>query len=86
MMEGIIEYFKDTETTVNKDYMYTITKRGQKKIQKTKLGWQILIQWRDQSESWIHFKDLKESHSIEVAEFTKAWGITDEPAFDLWEP
>ena len=38
----------------------------------------------DGSESWIHLKDMKESHPVEVAEFARARGITDELAFEWW--
>ena len=44
MMEGIIEYWKDAATAVTKDGMYIVTKRGQKKIWKTTLGWKLLVQ------------------------------------------
>ena len=63
---------QDTATYVTKDDMYIVTKRVQQKIQKITVGWHLLVQWRDQSESWIHLKDLKKSHQIEVAEFSKA--------------
>ena len=67
MMEGIIDYQKDVATEVTKDGMYIATNRAQKKIWKTTVGCQLLVQWQDQSDSWIHVKDLKESHPIEVA-------------------
>ena len=44
MMEGIIDYWKDAATSVTKDDMYIVTKRGQKKIQNTIVGWQLLVQ------------------------------------------
>ena len=81
MMEGIIDYRKDAVAAVTKDDVYIVTKRGQKKIWKTTVRWKLLVQWRDQSESWFHLKDLKESNSIEVAEFYKARGIAEEPDF-----
>ena len=64
MMEGIIDYQKDAATAVTKDDMYIVTNRGQKEIWKTTVGWQLLVQWQERSESWIHFKDLKQSHTI----------------------
>ena len=72
MMEGIIDYQKDAATPVTNNDMYIVTKRGQNKIWKTSVGWQLLVQWRDQSKSWINFKYLKESHPIKMAEFAKA--------------
>ena len=59
IMEGIIDYQKDTEKSVTKDDMYIVTKRGQKKIWDTTVGWKLLVQWQDHSESWIHFNYLK---------------------------
>ena len=44
------------------------------------------MQWRDETESWIHLKYLKESHPVEVAAFVIAIGISDEPAFAWWLP
>ena len=86
MMEGIIDYWKDEATAITKYDMSIVTKCGQKKIQNTTVVWQLLVQWRDQSESWIHLKDLKKSHPIEAADFAKARGITDEPTFSWWVP
>ena len=71
-MEGIIYYRKDAATAATKDDMYIVTKCGQKKIQKTTVGYQLLVQWNDQSESWIYLNDLKESHPIELSKFAKA--------------
>ena len=47
IMGGSIDYRKDAATAITKDDMYIITKRGQKKIKKTTVGWQLLVQWRD---------------------------------------
>mgnify|MGYP000261467214 CR=1 FL=1 len=63
-----------------------MTKRGQKRLRKTTVGWQLLVKWKDQSESWIPLKDMKESHPVEVAEFATARGIENEPAFAWWVP
>ena len=66
--------------------MYVVTPRGQRKLRKTTIGWSLLVKWADQTESWIPLKDLKESHPCEAAEFAKARGIADEPAFAWWVP
>ena len=58
MMEGIIDYRKDVVLYVTKDDTHIVTKCGQNN-QKITVGWQIMVQWWDQSESWIHLKDLK---------------------------
>ena len=50
------------------------------------MGWKLLVKWKDGSESWIKLSDLKESHPVEVAEFAKACGISDQSAFVWWVP
>eukprot|EP00957_Ditylum_brightwellii_P137489 10482321-Ditylum_brightwellii.AAC.1 len=44
-------------------------------MRKTTVGWLLLVKWKDYSESWISFKDMKESHPVETAEYAKAQGI-----------
>ena len=66
--------------------MYITTKSGQRRMRQSTLGWKFLTLWKDGSESWIPLKLLKESNPIEVAEFAKARGIDDEPAFNWWIP
>ena len=85
-MKGIIDYQKDAETYITKDNMYIVIKHAKKKIRKTAVGRQLLVQWRDQSDSWVHLKDLKEPHLIEVSEFYKDRGIAYEPSFAWWVP
>ena len=51
--------------------MHVVTKRGQEKLRKTTVGWKLLVKWKDQSESWIHLKDIKESHPVDVADFAE---------------
>ena len=80
LMEGIINYKKD-KTAVSKEDMYVVTKCEIKLLIKTSVGWKIIVQWKDNSESWIWLKYMKESHPFEVAEFSKERGISDETDF-----
>ena len=86
LMEGIVDYRRSETGAVNKDDGYVITRRGKKQLRKTTKGWLLLIRWKDQTESWVPLKDMKESHPVEVAEFVKARGIHEEPAFAWWVP
>ncbi len=86
LMDGVIDYRRDESTAVSRSDAYIVTKRGQKRLRKTTVGWQMLVKWKDQSESWIPLKDMKESHPVEVAEFATARGIENEPAFAWWVP
>jgi hypothetical protein len=86
LMEGIIDYSKDTAVEVTKSDMYVVTGRGQKRPRKTTQGWKLLVKWANGLETWIPLKDMKESHPVETAEFAKARKIADEPAFAWWVP
>ncbi|KAL7477219.1 hypothetical protein ACHAW6_003032 [Cyclotella cf. meneghiniana] len=51
----------------------------------------VAISWNNQvktvngcSTSWQKLSDLKESHPLQVAEFTLAMGMANEPAFNWW--
>ena len=72
MMEAITDYQKDEALAVNKADKYLTTTSGQKRMRKTTIGWSLLVQWADGTETWIPLKDMKELHPIETAEFARA--------------
>ena len=49
-------------------------------------GWKLLIKWKDKSKAWINLADMKEAHPVETAEYARARGISNEPAFAWWVP
>ena len=67
MMKGIIDFKKDDAAAVDKQDGFVTTRQGVKKPRKTTQGWKLLVQWDDDTESWISLKDMKESHPVEVA-------------------
>ena len=85
VFDSILDYEKSDEAVEKKDF-YLKTKSGQRRMRKTTCGWKFLVLWKDGTEQWVPLKDLKESHPVEVAEFAKARGIADEPAFAWWVP
>ena len=46
----------------------------------------MVVLWKGGLEKWVPLKDLKESHPIEVSNFSKTRGIDDEPACTWWVP
>ena len=48
--------------------------------------WELLVEWKNGSTSWMKLKDLKESSLIEVAEYAVTNQIVEEPAFKWWVP
>ena len=85
ILDSIIDYRKNNDA-YDKNSAYIMTKRGQKRIRKSTVGWDLLVSWRDGSESWIPLKDMKNSNPVEVAEFAAAKNLIDEPAFSWWVP
>ena len=80
VLDSIINFATDGNAVAKGDE-YTVTRRGQKRVRKTTAGWKVLVQWKSGLEEWIPLKVLKESNPVEVAEFAKATGLVDEPAF-----
>ena len=85
-MEGIVDFRCDELVAVLMEEKYIIMKMGQKWLRKTTAGWDLLVHWKDESESWVKLSDMKESHPVETAEFTKAKGIQGQLAFCWWVP
>ena len=86
LMEGIVDFRCDESVAIPIEEKYIIMKTGQKHLRKTMVGWDLLVHWKDESESWVKLSDMKESHPVEMAEFAKAKGIQEEPAFCWWVP
>ena len=81
LMEAIVDHRRDEEKSLQHHDKYVQTKNGRRHLRKTTKGWELLIKWKDKSESWIKLADMKESHPVEVAEYARARGIDKEPAF-----
>ncbi len=77
---------KTTDSAVTKSNAYTTNRLGVKRMRKTTCGWSLLVQWHNDSEQWVPLSVLKESNPVEAAEYAKARGIDNEPAFAWWVP
>ena len=53
---------------------------------RTTKGWMLLVEWMDGTHSWERLVDLKNTLPVDVAEYAKAHGLIDEPAFAWWVP
>jgi hypothetical protein len=81
LMRDIIDYKRDEAMAVLIEDKYLTTRSVQRMSRKTTQGWSFLVNWEDDTESWVKLAELKESYPIELAEYAKARGIADEPAF-----
>ena len=86
LMDSIINHQRDPSQAIPMEDKYITTKSGQKRLRKTTKGWKLLIKWKDKSKAWINLADMKEAHPVETAEYTRARGISNEPAFAWWVP
>ena len=58
MMEGIIDHRKDPSKAVPISEGFIVSKNGQRRRLQTTIGWELLIKWKDETESWIKLKDM----------------------------
>ena len=84
LMNIIADYKKYDAVAISKVDKYVITRRGPCQIRKSTVGWKLLVQWKDGSETWIPLKYMNNSHLFETAEFACVRGIDDEVAFRYW--
>ena len=82
VMDHTVDHRKDTNAVCKDNQDVTVNAKSYK--QKTTRGWQLCIEWKDMSTSWERLRDMKESYPVEVAKYSEAVGISDEPAFSWW--
>ena len=81
LMNGIVDYKEDDAVAISKADKYVITRRSRKHLRRFTVGWKLLVQWKDGSETWIPLKNMKNLHPVETSEFSCARGIDDEVSF-----
>ena len=85
VLSEITNHKKDGSAIPISDGMVT-SKSGNQSPKITTKGWQLLVEWKDGTSSWVKLKDLKESNPVEVAEYAVANRLVEEPAFKWWVP
>jgi hypothetical protein len=53
-------------------------------MRRTTKGWKLLVQWKDETTTWVPLKDLKESNPLEDAQHAIDNKIESEPACAWW--
>ena len=86
LMDSIIDHLRDPSQAIPMEDKYITTKSRLKWLRKTTKGWKLLIKWKAKSKTWINLADMKEAHPVETAEYARARGISNEPAFAWWVP
>ena len=85
LMHEIIDHRTNGQEVKQQDAFLT-TKMGTKRCRETTKGWELLVEWKDGSTTWVALKDMKESFPVQVSEYTVACCIAMEPAFAWWMP
>ena len=86
LMDSILDHHKDPSQAIPIEDKFITTKSGHRRLCKTTKGWKLHIKWKDKSKAWIILVDMKEVHLVEMAEYARARGISNEPAFAWWVP
>jgi hypothetical protein len=84
LLDEIVDHRKKADALSIEDGYHEIAGRQKPKI--TTRGWEFCVQWKDGSTTWVPLKLIKESNPIEVADYVRANGLTDQPAFAWWVP
>ena len=83
LLTGICDHRFDS-SAISKEHGWVILPNGIRKRRVTTKGWELLVKWSDDSESWLPLSLLKESNPIETAEYAFSRGLEEEPAFAWW--
>ena len=76
LIEAIVDHQRDEAKALQHKDKYVQMKNRSHDIRKTMKGWELLIKWKDKSESLIKLADTKESHPVEVAEYARTEVLT----------
>ena len=85
LLESILDHRKD-QTALSKSEGIYKTETGQYRKKRTTRGWELLVQWKDESTDWIPLSVLKETNILEVAQYAIDNQLQEEPAFAWWLP
>ena len=81
----IADHHTDGKEIKQQDVFIT-AKNGIRQRRETTPGWEMLVQWKDGSTTWVSLKYMKESYPLQVSEYCIHSRISAEPAFDWWVP
>ena len=73
VFDSIVDYRNDGELSASSTIGKPTTK-----------GWTMCVKLNDGSTMWVPLNELKEAQPIETAEYARAMGLEDQPAFSWW--
>jgi len=85
VFKEITDHRRDS-SAISKENGFDVGFNGNPHKKKTTRGWDICVEWRDGTTSWLPLKDVKAANPVELADYAIANHIQDEPAFAWWIP
>ena len=76
----IVNHNMDGKDMKQQDAFVT-TKSGSQLRQETTQGWEILVQWKDGSTTYVALKDTKEEYLVQTSKYAVQLRFSQEPAF-----
>ena len=83
LFDAIIDHRTDGSEVKQQD-AFIHTRSGTQRRKETTKGWEILVQWKDGSSTWVTLKDMKNSYPVQLAEYATQRRLAGEPAFAWW--
>ena len=83
LLQEITDHRKD-RSAIPISYGMNRFHNGNMVPKKTTRGWDLLVEWKDGSSSWIPFKDFKAPNPVELAKYAAEKRLDVEPAFRWW--
>ena len=83
LLHEITEYKKDRSSIPISDGMIRL-RNGNMFPKNTTRGWDLLVEWKDGSSSWIPLKNFKASNPVELAKHAAGNCFDVEPTFKWW--
>lgn len=85
LLDEIIDH-RTTADAISADHGTITNAHGITRPIRTTRGWDLLVQWKDGSTTWITLKDLKESFPVELARYARDHNLISQPVFAWWVP
>jgi hypothetical protein len=85
LMSEIMDHKSDGKA-LSKDDRFYLDCYGKQQPRMTTCGWKLLVEWKDGNSSWVSLNDMKDSYTLETAEYSVMNMISTEPAFAWWVP
>ena len=85
LLSEIVDHRETTDSLQEADAFF-LTPSGTKRRKPTTKGWDILLEWKDGSQSWVALKDVKNAFPVEFADYATHNRIADASAFAWWVP